>query len=80
MSIQIQKDVLLLLNWYVILFSQEIEDLDYVYVYRFVKNVCTTHHTMVVFMVSDIVSFNDVFSIYLPSKLTKLTVHLKVCH
>ena len=41
--------------------------------------VYETHPTVVVFIAKDIISLNDIFSIFSLARLTKLMVHLKIC-
>ena len=74
MTMQIQKEVLLLNYFYHLLNNHKIFYLFGLCLQRFMENLCTTYPTGKVFMVRDIKTLNGIFSIF------PLMVYLKICH
>ena len=47
---------------------------------RFMENVCTTHPTVIAFIVRDVMALNGIFSIFPVAALIKLMVYLQIFH
>ena len=47
---------------------------------RFMEHLCTTHPTVIAFMVRDIIALNSISSIFPLAGLIKLMVYLQICH
>ena len=59
---------------------QEILDLFGLFLQRFMENLCTTHPTVIAFMVKHIIALKGIFSIFALAGLIKFIVYLQDCH
>ena len=68
--------------WLSLPFLQKAQDFLHVWtILTKIKEIlCTTHATVIAFMVRDVMELNGIFSIFRLAGLIKLMVYLQICH